>query len=148
MLGTPLALVSGDFYRLCWSHDPANETDFNVELDGTFSIFGTLETNHTCTLGVLCALSLQGTGLAVANELQIRIVGDNAGCRSELNGTESEALVSMSPISPTAAELAVFRFGVLTEAAAGSGYALCWDASPQSPLGAADYRVEVGRLTL
>ena len=53
--------MAGDHYQLCWAPDGGTvSTDFPVDVDLNFELYGPIDQDYACTLGVGCTLNLTG----------------------------------------------------------------------------------------
>jgi hypothetical protein len=126
--GTPLVGAAGSFYRLCWGHNPRSAAvfdlaQFNVELDSTAELVGPFSMDLSCTLGLECAVVLEGYRLAVFNRLAV--VQGTCGDPTALIANGTWPIVNPSWLANDTLS-AYFQFGTPTSGAAGSVYRLCW----------------------
>jgi hypothetical protein len=135
--GTPKVGVAGAFYRLCWGHEPLSIEGYNVEVDPGAELAGPYVRDLECTLGVECAVTLEGYRFSAGN----RIVLVNGTCGDPQAVVANETWTTANATSLAGDALgANYTFGTPTVGLVGSFYRLCWGHEPVS---VEDYNVEV-----
>ena len=69
-LGTPMVGQPG-IYKLCWAHQGVSGPEYQtaaglVQIDATGELVGPVPLDFTCTMGLLCKVTLTGFGLSTS----------------------------------------------------------------------------------
>eukprot|EP00404_Azadinium_spinosum_P042238 CAMPEP_0180829634 /NCGR_PEP_ID=MMETSP1038_2-20121128/75366_1 /TAXON_ID=632150 /ORGANISM="Azadinium spinosum, Strain 3D9" /LENGTH=266 /DNA_ID=CAMNT_0022872691 /DNA_START=75 /DNA_END=871 /DNA_ORIENTATION=- len=67
-------------YALCWGLSPIQDQDMTHHI-GFFTMYGPIQKNFWCTMGLPCELVLDGTGFVSSNALLLAIGNDLELCR-------------------------------------------------------------------
>ncbi|CAJ1390877.1 unnamed protein product [Effrenium voratum] len=146
-------------YSLCWAANPATLDDYVFRV-GSFTMQGpTSGMSHVCTLGQTCDVTLQGTGFTDANGLLVAFGSYAVDTGSVCAFLVDELVASLGssfshPALPQASPYTTFSFGRALSAHSnqpGSGYRLCWSATPsQVPPSKvnSDYAIDSGLFTM
>lgn len=141
-------------YRMCWAANPSSLNDYILEV-GSFNMNGpSAGMSHSCTMGQICTITLQGYGFTQDNGV-LAAFGVSGVC--PLLGDELVASFGASfvhPASSAASPYTQYSLGSALNAhnnQPGSGYRLCWSGTPSQtpPLKVnTDYNIDAGLFTL
>ena len=111
----------GNFYQLCWAHDPEALESFLVEVDGAAEIAGPRTTALACTLGENCTVEIDGFAIASSSRA---VFLSNGSCGDD------DAVVANEPFEIANAsgsgDNASFDFGMPLMGEPGNFYKVCF----------------------
>jgi hypothetical protein len=134
--GTPTVGLAGSHYRLCWSHNASNVRDYNVEIDSSADLAGPFVRHLDCTLGLECALTLEGHRLSASNRLAVI----SSGACGDSNASIANATWTTQNATNVSNASANYTFETPTIGTAGAYFKLCWGHDPVSM---SNYNVEL-----
>jgi hypothetical protein len=114
--------TSGARYTLCWSNEPAANTDYSFEV-GVFRLHGPLTQDIVCPMTMPCVVQVSGLGLVSSNKLKVVASGtacsNSAAVPTEYTGGSFDVLVGADPFD-------TFNLGTTTAGPASQYWHLCW----------------------
>lgn len=138
-VSNPSETCIGSHYFICWAYNPADVTEYTVQV-GTFEMKGPFVTFATeCTLGAFCFIRIYGTGFTAENRAMIA-EGDCGATNPLVARFQGYANPQQASDLNNAGTEATFALG---RASSGleKAYKLCWGFNP---LTIEQYNIEIG----
>ena len=132
-------------YKLCWGHDPANETmeeqQYPVEA-GFFMMLGPLAMDFECYLHFPCTINISGIGLSSSN--MVLLIETAAGRCGDAGLPALDSAWSISnPVAVSQDFLHSYNFYSFgtAEGKSGASHRICWGHDPRGEASTTSYSV-------